>query len=684
LETAAGEGGARPFRLGRLVVTPRLNRVATPDGVLQIEPKVMGVLLVLSRRPGEVATKDQLFAEVWPGVHVTDDVLVRAIGELRRVLGDPAVETIRGRGYRLTTPVVHEIGVPPRPEPEPATTARRLWLLALLLPAAALLLVLQRSYPGKPRFAPLTSLPGSEYDPAFSPDGTRVAFAWDGGSGPTTDLYVKVVGEETVLRLTTDGPASGRSARAPSWSPDGARIGFVSLGKEDCTIASVSALGGPVARLTSCGNTDHPRFAFSPDGRFLALSRRARGDAPASMIHLVPLGAGEEAPLETPGPFVDSAPVFSPDGASIAFERILSENVSDLYVVSRRGGDPIRVTEDNADLLGFAWLDATHLVFSSNRAGMFSLWTVASSGGAPTLLAGGGRKLKHPTVSRTGRVAYEAWEYDMNLASAPLSALKDAPAPLAPATDEWTFEPRFSPDGRRLVFVSTRSGSYELWTASADGSAAARLTSFGGPYVGTPAFAPDGKTVVFVARPHGYAQVYRIDAAGGRPEALTEGPWDAVHPSVSRDGRTVLFGSRASGDWEIARVPLAGGTPERVTSGGGYRAQETLDGKVLVFSRCEGNRLYAMPLPSGPVSPVADRVLGPVDWGVFPQGVYFLWRPQGSPDPVLARIPAGPGLPVPVPDLAWPGFDLSGDGSRLLYARIGRHESNLVLLSFAP
>ena len=77
---------------------------------MRLEPKVMQVLECLAATPGEVVSRDDLVARVWPDVFVTDDVLHRAIRELRRAFGDdtakPAyVETIRKRGYRLIAPV---------------------------------------------------------------------------------------------------------------------------------------------------------------------------------------------------------------------------------------------------------------------------------------------------------------------------------------------------------------------------------------------------------------------------------------------------------------------------------------------------------------------------------------------------------------------------------------------------
>ncbi len=72
------------------------------------------------------------------------------------------------------------------------------------------------------RTVPLTSLPGRQRAPTFSPDGNQIAFVWDGETG-NDDIYVQLVGAGTPLRLTTD-PASDRN---PAWSPDGRFVAFI-------------------------------------------------------------------------------------------------------------------------------------------------------------------------------------------------------------------------------------------------------------------------------------------------------------------------------------------------------------------------------------------------------------------------------------------------------------------------
>ena len=99
-----------PFYVGPWLVEPKINRISGNTRSHRVEPKVMGVLVLLSRNPGEVVTREQLFEEVWRGTVVTDDVLTRSISELRKVFADDRrspgyIETIQKTGYRLIAPV---------------------------------------------------------------------------------------------------------------------------------------------------------------------------------------------------------------------------------------------------------------------------------------------------------------------------------------------------------------------------------------------------------------------------------------------------------------------------------------------------------------------------------------------------------------------------------------------------
>src|SRR5215510_8638990 len=94
-----------PFRLD--VPNQQLWRGAE---IIRLTNKAVAVLCYLAERGGQLVTKDELFAAVWPAVVVSDSALVACIGELRRALGDTRrapqfIETVHGRGYRFIAPV---------------------------------------------------------------------------------------------------------------------------------------------------------------------------------------------------------------------------------------------------------------------------------------------------------------------------------------------------------------------------------------------------------------------------------------------------------------------------------------------------------------------------------------------------------------------------------------------------
>src|SRR5205814_8309528 len=95
-----------------------------------------------------------------------------------------------------------------------------------------------------PRAIPLTTLPGAEWSPTFSPDASQVAFVWDGEKQDNPDIYVKVIGVNggLPLRLTSD-PAPDLD---PAWSPDGRWIALRRITPVEHEVFLVAPLGSGV------------------------------------------------------------------------------------------------------------------------------------------------------------------------------------------------------------------------------------------------------------------------------------------------------------------------------------------------------------------------------------------------------------------------------------------------------
>ena len=115
--TAAGPGD---FLLDDWVVRPSQNRLERESESIHVEPKIMDLLVFLAGQAGQVVPKTRLIDEVWRTEFIADSALTRAVGELRRALGETArnpryLETITKRGYRLIAPVEY-LGEPPTVE----------------------------------------------------------------------------------------------------------------------------------------------------------------------------------------------------------------------------------------------------------------------------------------------------------------------------------------------------------------------------------------------------------------------------------------------------------------------------------------------------------------------------------------------------------------------------------------
>ena len=486
------------------------------------------------------------------------------------------------------------------------------------------------------KVVPFTSFPGREDQAAFSPDGNQIAFVWDGEKGDNPDIYVKSIGGESSLRLTSDPAIDIR----PAWAPDGQRIAFVRVipSEPSFVIFVVSALGTSPERKLLSLTRGPSTIAWSPDGKLIAVSDApSSGERPA--ILLFSLETGEKRNLTSPPAqfWADSNPAFSPDGKDLAFVRENTPVTGDIYIVPITGGEPRRVTYDNAKhnfdngvVGGLAWTaDGREVIFSSTRGGTPGLWRVAVSGGE-TRLAAGGDNTYYPTISRQGnRLAYTQVFAGTPVyrIGVPSTTARPGPATRLIASTRVDASPQYSPDGKRIAFESNRSGNHEIWMCDSEGRNPTCLTSFGKGYAGTPRWSPDGKQIAFDFRAAGGADVYVLSIEGGVPRRITTEASDDSLPSWSKDGRWIYFESNRGGNQQVWKEPAEGGQAVQVTKYGGSTTFESADGKYLYFSKGSLARgVWRIPVEGGEESLVLDQT-GAGSWGswaLVDDGIYFI------------------------------------------------------------
>jgi Tol biopolymer transport system component/predicted Ser/Thr protein kinase len=544
-----------------------------------------------------------------------------------------------------------------------------------------------------PRVVPLTSYPGLEIQPALSPDGKQVAFAWNGEKEDNFDIYVKLVDAGTPLRLTTN-PQPDYS---PAWSPDGRYIAFLRWSPSGAEVYVIPALGGSERKLAqtaaveAVGGTASTgyRLSWSPDGKSLAIVDRGSPKEPNS-IYLLSTETREKRrltvpPADYPG---DVYPALSPDGGTLAFVRMRGTSTLDVYLQAVGTGEPSaearRLTFDGRFVNGIDWTpDGRSIFFSSNRSGTYEMWRIPAFGGQPERLAFGDGH--HPSISRDGhRLAFARSSSNYNIWRVPGPGVteKGIPPTKLVASTQGEYQSQFSPDGKRIAFGSSRSGSYEVWVCDSEGLNPVQLTSFGGPHVGSPRWSPDGRWIAFDSTKEGQRDIYVVSAEGGAARRLTTEPSLDVRPSWSRDGRWIYFGSNRSGEWQVWKVPAEGGAAVQVTRKGGREAFEASDGKFLYYTKFGTDGIWRVPVGGGEETKALDQ--GRQDyWAVSSEGLCLLSR-TATGAPVIRLYSFATGQLTDIAELPKAAEHwyptISPDGKWILYSQLDRVDSDLMLV----
>jgi len=515
----------------------------------------------------------------------------------------------------------------------------------------------------------------------------RWHLGWNGERQETYQIYVKLIGSGRPLRLTTEAA----SDISPAWSPDGTSIAFVRRDANKSKIMVIPALGGSERELMVQEQTVVPanyypiRLSWSADGRWLLVSGIDYGTKSGS-LWLVSSDGGEKRQLTHPpeGNVGDFEGAFSPDSRSVAFVRYTAMQAGDIYELSLTGnftakGEARRLTKDNRNLGGVAWtLDGRELIFSSDRGGTRALWRLSISGSAEPIRLSVGENGYSPAISRQGnRLVYSQTISDSNVWRLNLTDLREPPTELVASTRLET-SAQYSPDGKKIAFESNRAGNQEVWMCDADGTNAVQLVTIGRS--GSPRWSPDSQRIVFDSNVDGNWQIYTVSAHGGRPERMTKSSASDVRPSWSQDGKWLYFASNRTGgvkSWQIWKVPSGGGAAVQVTKNGGYGPFESKDGKTLYYLKSDASpsALMKVAAEGGEESPIIVQA-----GGSFVQardGIYY----YGQRSLEYLDFSTGKSKAImPVERRMGLGLSLTPDERYLLFSRVDQGGSDLMLV----
>ena len=483
--------------------------------------------------------------------------------------------------------------------------------------------------------APLTAYRGTEADPSFSPDGTQIAFSWDGESRDNSDIYLKLVGPGRSVRITTDP----RPDICPAWSRDGRWIAFLrQLADNEFSLVVIPALGGrerALLNLTTSYILGVSKPAWSKDSKWLVISTTNPGQSQQALAR-VSLESAQISWITHPDPasgLHDVMPALSPNGEHLAFSRVAGGFVTTAFLLPVSGGlvpagEPRAIAEGEISALTPEWLNDEELIVATGGV-QSSLWRINAEGKSPAqAVVVPGTDVVQPAVNpATHRLAYVSKTIDTNLWRLHLASatqVSGQPVQFAASTKS-DVNPQVSPDGKRIAFSSNRSGKYEIWIWDPDSPDAYQLTTLGAGTTGSPRWAPNGHKIAFDSNLGGRSNIYVVNSEGGTPRKLTQSPGANIVPCWSKDATTIFFGSNRSGTFQIWKMNVDGSHPVMITKNGGFAPLLSPNGDVIYYARNSAlsGDVWAVPVQGGEERKVVDGVYR-YSFAPAPEGLYFV------------------------------------------------------------
>jgi eukaryotic-like serine/threonine-protein kinase len=532
---------------------------------------------------------------------------------------------------------------------------------------------------------PVTGNAGLESEPAFSPDGKYLAYSWTGLIGSKVDIYVKAWPSGGEQRLTT----SVFRDFNPVWSPDGKQIAYRrelpsgtfeirlmrSDGRDDRLVAST----GPFRLPCTTG------LAWAREGNWLVTSD-VSAPREAGALYRIDIASGQKRRLTSPPPDIlgDCDQAFSWSGNRLSFSRWAQYEVSDVWVmdISRDGmlaGTPQSVTSGNQKSVTTAWLPGDReILFQSGFDDAVLMRVRCCGGDKPRIIGIAGEEGHHPTISRSGDLVFNRQRLAYDIYSVPLrgDGLAAAPPAKLITSTRVDTDPKYSPDGRQLIFSSNRNGPPEIWRADADGSRPVPLTHLNS-LTRHGRWSPDGTKIVFESNVAGNLDLYTVPAGGGPVQRLTFDPSAEHEPSWSPDGRWIYFVSNRTGREQVFRMPAEGGRAEIVVQSE-VPLHEPVIWRDYLYYLAQGNSSLAVmrrSLRTGKQELVAGGV-DYIDYIPSDYGVYMGTRAEHGYEFRLVRD-GGRVSVVLKGERPFSRPGVSADGTRLMYSLLEEYSKTL-------
>ena len=393
------------------------------------------------------------------------------------------------------------------------------------------------------------------FQPAVAPDRKEIVFVSGG------DLWTAPL-DGGEARLLVSHPAT---ESRPIYSPDGARLAFVSNRTGNGDIYVLTLATGDLVRITH-GDTADQLDAWSHDGAWLYFSSNQHEVGGLSNVFRVGSTGGTPMPVIHERYISEYWAAPSPKGDAIALTakgivnnqwwRHGHSHIDESEIWVRTGDSYRQVTKGGAKSAWPMWSDnGGRLIYMSDRGGAENLWTQPPGGEPRQITKFTTGRVLWPSIAYDGKtVVFERdlglWRLDVGSGKASPIDITLRGAPAGDGTQRLTLQNRFSdlalsPDGKKVAFIA-RGDVFAASSKEAD--PAERLTRTEAAE-GAPAWAPDSRRVAYTSLRDGTYQIWMYDFASGKESALTTQASGSHSPRWSPDGKSLAFVRGRDGWW---------------------------------------------------------------------------------------------------------------------------------------
>ena len=583
------------FKLSEFWVQPAHNKLELNDKVYKVEPKIMEVLCFLVKHQGQVVSRETIAQSLWSETVVGNDVITRAVFELRKILNDSAqhpkfIETIARKGYCFIYPLEEPLKLNKTQQTQDiqpligdAPTKQRWHIKWLVLVIIVVTIIASltfnhfyfvesqtnwRDYNYRP--SQLTNFDSYAEMPALNQTEDKMLFVSSAAYNAefnTLALMDLKTNKKTIIS------AQHVEHRFPTWSKNSQAFYFLQCTRGACQLIQHDMLTGQNKSLLDQPSRIYS-FDISPSETQAVIAYR---NGRKIELALVPLGQAELKPLAISNNN-QRMPKFSPDGKTIFFVEKLVDGSTKLnsYNIEEQSVKAINSTFHS--IMSIA-ISNEELLISGKKDGQFSIWLMNLDSGEKTQIIEnikGEFQSDIAVTSDKSKIAYKNWHRNIAIENIGIDT-----TPTMLNSNSLDFNAIYSPEKRTFYSVSNRSGAFEIWQHQQ--TISQQLTQLKANSLGRPLLSPDNNKLAFLDNSNKDKQLLILDLASQQVDVSYTVPPNAHILHWSPVMNSIYLSIKDQEQYTLTKLSLAEGKLIKLVINAGVYAEESITGNEITY-----------------------------------------------------------------------------------------------------